>query len=355
MKASSSAIRRIWLLVFVILLGLLVATLWDQFRDSNELVAVRRELVAVMGTSSQILAVIPRGEAPRAAQILDAGESELRRLEAVFSTWIQASELSRLNAAPSGVDVQLSGEVIRLLRMARELNDETQGAFDVTAGPVITTWRVAAAANKLPSTADLESARLASSWDDLRLSPTTVTKLRDSVRLDVDGIAKGHAIDSAVDAMIEAGASGALVEVGGDLRVVGSPAEGTTWPIGIRSPFSAGPFASFDVEHGAVCTSGAYARPLEIEGKTFSHIVDPRTGHPVQVAASVTVIAPRASTADAWATALSVLGVPGVRWIPEDSGIQALLILGSKENPSIVATSGFPQLSSERELTVERN
>lgn len=354
MTAPPEISRRVWGVVLLLLLGSFILVLWNRFRSSPELVVVRREPVAVMGTSCQIVAVIPSEHASRAKLILDAAERELRRSEALFSTWMDASEMSRFNAAPAGTPVELSDAVVDMLARARELYSDTNGAFDVTAAPLVEIWRRAAERGRRPSPHELNVARSSSSWGDFELltAPASGIRKRKTALLDVDGIAKGYAIDLAIEALLKAGATGGMVEVGGDLRVVGTPPGGSVWRIDIRSPFANESLGVIEVGSGAVCTSGGYARPVDIDGETFSHIIDPRSGTPVDGAVSVTVVADDATTADAWATALSVLGTSASDLIAVQQRLEALLIFGPAEAPSAVATQGFPEVSASRDLAV---
>jgi thiamine biosynthesis lipoprotein len=143
-----------------------------------------------------------------------------------------------------------------------------------------------------------------------------------------------------------------MVEIGGDLRIAGVDAEGEGWLIAIRSPFEDRPWTRIRLAEGAVCTSGSYARYMEIGGRRYSHVLDPRTGWPAERSPSVTVIGPDAATADAWATALSVLGLAGLALADDRSELEALLVSGEPESPRGYATSGFLRLvqSSEVEL-----
>ena len=165
--------------------------------------------------------------------------------------------------------------------------------------------------------------------------------------MDVDGIAKGYAIDRALEVLRVSGASGGLVEVGGDLRVFGKGLDGGLWPVGIRSPWHDRSLGQLDLADAAACTSGGYARYIEIDGRRFAEILEPRTARPLEVGAgsgvvSTTVLAPDALTADAWATALTVLGPEGLELLPGDGGIEALLIIGDEESHRFVATDRFP-------------
>jgi thiamine biosynthesis lipoprotein len=184
--------------------------------------------------------------------------------------------------------------------------------------------------------------RAASSWDALDLLDDGATKHASSARVDLGGIAKGYAIDEAVAAMRRAGARGGLVDVGGDVRVFGRQPSQSPWEIQLRDPSGTGVVGTLQVRDSAVCTSGDYFRFAKIAGQRYSHIIDPRTGHPAGGVRSATVVAPNALTADAWATALSVLGEAGLDRVPPD--LEAVLIVGSKGQLRAVATTGFRRL-----------
>ena len=346
---------RLGLLLIAGLVLLTAIGVYKTTRPPPPYVAVTRRPAGIMGTECLLVAVVPGAERSLAEPALDAAERELRAVEALMSTWIESTEISRLNRAKAGERITLSPPSLEVLRAAQRLNAETGGAFDVTCRPLIELWRRAGRRGTLPSSEAIESARRASNWEGLVLEAGGARKLRDPVRVDLGGIAKGYAIDRALEAMIASGVEGALVDVGGDLRCWGrSPMEGSAhwqeaflevhprgwpWSIEIQSPFGSDPQGSLRLREGAVCTSGGYARFVEIEGQRYSHIVDPRTGQPADELTSVTVIAPDALTADAWATALSILGPEGFALIG-DAAIRALLVRGRPESLEVFTTDG---------------
>lgn len=311
-----------------------------------------------MGTSCRLVAVFEPGSSPSAAvEALDAAESELRRVEALMSTWIDASEISQLNAAPAAVEMELSGDSLSVLRSAFEIFEASDGAFDVTARPLMMLWRDAGESGVIPSAAEITVARDASRRLHFELREGGAIKRMGSARVDLGGNAKGYGIDRALEAMRAAGATAGLVDVGGDLRVFG-PGPGPDerdegrdgnaaglvprgWIVDVTDPRQPGRILeTHRIRDRAVCTSGNYARFTEIEGQRFSHIIDPRTGEPAVGVPSVTVLANTALVADSWATALSVLGPSGLTLLPD--GVDALVL--TEERGSLVrhATPGFP-------------
>ncbi|MFW6133517.1 MAG: FAD:protein FMN transferase [Planctomycetota bacterium] len=328
----------------VLLAGVTGLAVWKTWRPA----VARREPVGVMGTRTHLIAVAPRGEADVATAALDAAEAALRRVEARMSRRIEASEIGRLNAAAGGERVGLSGETLAVLRRSRGLWRASDGAFDVTCLPVLRLWAGAADAGRVPSPSERDAARAASRWSDFALEEGGAVKRRDSACVDLGGISKGHAIDRAVARMRRAGAVGGFVEVGGDVRCFGRPPRGGSWPVQVRDPFGGEPLAELRLNGGAVCTSGHYARGAEIDGVRYSHIVDPRDGRALRAdraAASVTVVAPDATTADVWATALSVVGPDGLARLPD--GVEALIVRGAAGDYNIHATDGLEPLLAE--------
>jgi thiamine biosynthesis lipoprotein len=261
-----------------------------------------------------------------------------------MSSWIERSEISQLNAAPANQRVHLSAETIAVLRAARQATADTRGAFDVTCRPVVELWRQAGKAGRLPEDRAVNSAKAASNWSHFKLDDNVALKTTATAQIDLGGIAKGYAIDRAVEAMRSCGVAGGMVDVGGDVRCFGRPADSDQWKAQIRDPFGGGVLGEFTLGEGAVCTSGDYARFAEIEGRRYSHIIDPRTGWPATAASAATVVAPDALTADSWATALAVDGREGLDGLP--AGADALLICGSHESPLRAGTDRFKRLIS---------
>jgi thiamine biosynthesis lipoprotein len=304
-----------------------------QKRQPRALIKVQPR--GIMGTSCQLVAIADKN--PTAQSAIRAAERSLRLLEAKMSTWIETSELSRFNRSAVG-KTALSKDTLRVFRAAKAMHTHSHGAFDVTCRPLIELWRQAAKAKTLPSATAIAAARARSNWSQITLHTDGAQKSAATARVDLGGIAKGFAIDRALSAMKARGAKGGLVDIGGDMRVFGDPPSGKHWTIHVRSPFKRGQtIATLALKKGAVCTSGNYARYVEIGGKRFSHILDPKSGRPVDRVPSVTVIADDAMTADGWATALSVLGKGGLKRLP--AGIDAMLIDGQTKRAT--ATAGF--------------
>ncbi|MBN2196649.1 MAG: FAD:protein FMN transferase [Polyangiaceae bacterium] len=304
----------------------------------------------IMGTTCRLLAVPPRTASAAEAtaitnQALEGAEAALRAVEAEMSTHIDDTPLSRFNRSAVGQRISLPPATLAVLRASEEAWYDTDGAFDVTSRPLIELWRTAGRRRRAPPAEEIDATRRRSSWSGLQLGATGATKRVSGVEVDVGGVAKGWAIDRAILRMATAGATGGLVDVGGDLRVFGSPPAAGPWQVRVQDPFGDGTILTLRMAAGAICTSGDYFRFVEIDGRRLSHIVDPRTGYPAAAVHSASVVAPTATSADVWATALSVLGEAGLSRLP--AGHEAMLVLGEREAPHAIATPGFPTLVVE--------
>jgi thiamine biosynthesis lipoprotein len=256
-----------------------------------------------------------------------AAFAEIARVEAILSDYDPASELSRLSAAaPMAEPVPVGDDLWRVLVWAAEIRDATAGAFDVTVGPLTTVWRRARRSGRLPPADTLAAARAAVGADALLLDreARTVRLTRPGMRLDAGGIGRGYALDRALEVLTAHGITAAMIDCSGDVVMSGPPPGAAGWRIAIR-PFAGTPAGGGGADergppllltHAAVTTSGDAYQFVEIDGVRYSHVVDPRTGLGVTGRTAVTVIAPDATTADALATALSVLG--------PDAGLEAL-------------------------------
>ncbi|MDO4570053.1 MAG: FAD:protein FMN transferase [Planctomycetia bacterium] len=278
-------------------------------RVPENVVTLRCHPVGVMGTSCTLQITMRTKDAARAKRLFQKAEAVLRRCEALTSTWIETSEVSRFNRSKEGVDVVLSPFTMDFFLKAEEAFHATQGAFDISCGRCWTLWAEAEKKNQLPTRDALERAKNDSNWQNIKIERNCVRKLSPNVSVVTGGLAKGMAADAALEALRSEPeiVLSAVVEVGGDIAVWQN-----TQPIGVRHNDQ-----KITLANGGICSSGHYARHFSIEGKSFSQILDPRTGQPVEKRWSVSVCAPDAATADLWATALEVLGTAGLNLLPD--------------------------------------
>jgi len=247
-----------------------------------------------------------------------AGFAEVARLERILSDYDPESELSRLSAlAPTADPQPVSADLWRVLERAVEFRDATDGAFDPTVGPLTSLWRQARRTGRLPLPGKLAAAREAVGPEALRLVPETraVRLTRPGMRLDLGGIGMGYAVDRVIEVLGRHGIVAAMVDASGDIAVSAAPPGSSGWKIAV-SPLRPGmdgargpsPDEYLLLSHAAVTTSGDAFQAVEIDGRRYSHIVDPWTGLGLVGPAAVTVMARDCTTADALATAASVLG-----------------------------------------------
>ncbi len=232
-----------------------------------------------------------------------------------MSTYLPDSEIMRFNSAAATDWIGISPPLLEVLEEALHWSVKTGGAFDVTAGPLVNLWGFGPRPSFLQVPADplIERAlqRVGYELLEIRSAPPSVRKERADVFVDLSAIGKGYAVDRVFRTLIGAGVNSCLVEIGGELRGLGQNARGQPWTVAIERPIPGGGASRrrIGLSEGAVATSGDYRHFFEKGGRRYAHILDPRTGRPVQHSlASVTVVDSTAMRADALATALIVLG-----------------------------------------------
>lgn len=300
----------------------------------------------LMGTLATVTALAPTPQAASAA--VDAAYRRLDAVNGWMSDYDPNSDIGRLNRAAAGAAVSVSPHTLACVDAAIRYGRLSGGAFDITVRPLVSLWRKAGAAKRMPADADLAAARALVGYHDIALDPgaCALALPREGMQIDLGGIAVGYALDYAAEAMREAGAASGLIDVGGDVLAFGAGPEGDGWRVGVKNPFGEGLLARLLLRDMAVTTSGKQQRFYEIDGHRYSHIIDPRTGLPAEQAPCVVVIARMGIDADAWATALSVLGIEeGGALLAGGTapGAEAMWITGDNGKTGITNTPGFPR------------
>ena len=261
-----------------------------------------------MGGRARI--VVYASDEDSAATACRAAFRRIADLEDVMSDYRPDSELMRLCANSGGPAAAVSPDLSNVLLRCVDLSARSEGAFDVTVGPLARLWRAARRSGAMPDPAELADARRRSGWRKMVVNADTgtVRLVEPGMLLDLGAIAKGYACDEALRILRQAGLSRALVEMGGDIAVGDPPPGADGWEIRIAHapPGRQG----LPIANAAVSTSGDTEQFVEIEGRSYSHILDPRTGVGLTGGIAVTVIAPEAATSDGLATAVCVLGEP---------------------------------------------
>lgn len=289
-------------------------------------------------------------EASDRPSALDASESavrEIERIESLLSTWKPGGPLARLNAAAPGEPVDVGAETAGLLGLVREWTHRTEGAFDPTVLPLIRAWDLRGG-GRIPGRSLLARARLAAGWNGFRDLPEGFAWSRESSDAGIDEGAwgKGYALDGAARTLADAHVRSALVDLGGQVIVIGSDR------VAIADPQDRLRTAAWiDVENASVSTSGNSERGKLVAGRRIGHLLDPRTGRPAPDFGSATATAPSAFVADVLSTAFFVLG-PGrglalsERLRREGIPNEVLFLVSTRGRPSVAAS---PQLRVHRQ------
>ncbi len=302
----------------------------------------------VMGTFSRVVA-IARSERTAHACIKAAFELQ-DRVESLMSYHREDSELSQVNLHAAQGPVPVNPMTFEVLRQAIHFSEVSQGTFDVTVGPLVDLWRAAGQANELPSEEALAEVRRKVGFEKLVLDDKamTVRFAEAGMKIDLGGIAKGYAVDKAVEAMKKRGALGGMVDLGGNIRCFGRAPRGQEkWRIGLQDPNVApGDLTAsryllvLEIADASVATSGDYRRFALVKGRRQSHILDTHSGRSAAKLVSDTIIAPNATSADALSTAVNILGPDaGLALIERLPGIEAILIPAGHET-SLIYSSG---------------
>ena len=300
-----------------------------------------------MGTRFEIILYAP--DEATARQASQAAFARIASLDASMSDYREASELMRLCAKAGGPPVRVSDELFFVLKRAEEVARRSGGAFDVTVGPVVRLWRRARRTQKLPERDQLARALALVGYKNVRLAARarTVQLLKAGMRLDLGGIGKGYTADEALKELAKHGVTRALVAAGGDVAVSGPPPGAEGWSIAVArlAGVEKSPPGKLVLHDAAVSTSGDASRGVEIDGKRYSHIVDPRTGIGLIGRMGVTVVAPDGITADSLTKVVAVLGPDkGIPIIQQTPGVSARVVRQTDEGTRTVVSKGFPKL-----------
>ncbi|MBM3267411.1 MAG: FAD:protein FMN transferase [Candidatus Sericytochromatia bacterium] len=277
---------------------------------------------------------------------IDEAFTEIRRLDALLSTYRPESALSRVNREAGRRWVGVSSETRELLERSLGYWRRSGGAFDPTVGALVRLWGFKYRDYRVPAAAEIDAAREKVGAGHLRVDPARGVRFaRSGLEVDLGAIAKGYAVDRALERLRAGGIRAARVDAGGNQGVFGPSPAGGAWSFGIRHPRAEGEILGVTaLARGAISTSGDAERGFWRDGVRYGHIIDPQSGRPVRGMLSVTVVAPTAEQADALSTALYVLGTErGTRLLEEYPDCHALFVAaGSGPGDHLLAkTAGF--------------
>ena len=266
-----------------------------------------------------------------AGERIAVGVQEIKRIEKLLTTFNDSSETNQVNAAAGITPVQVSEETFRLIQRSIRISDITQGAFDISYGSVDKSlWNFDASMTKLPDEKTARRMVRLINYRNILLDEKekTVFLKEPGMRIGFGGIGKGYAAEMAKRVMRAAGVQNGIVNASGDLTCWGTQPDGQPWTIGIVNPnLKEKIFSYMSVTDMAVATSGNYEKFVLINGKKYSHTINPRTGRPVSGIKSVTIITPNAEIADAMATPVTIMGIKaGLDMINQVKDIEAIVI-----------------------------
>jgi FAD:protein FMN transferase len=276
-------------------------------------------------------------------------EELLEEVNDQMSTWRDDSELSRFNRHRDDTWFSVSPATATVVAEAQRIAADTDGAFDVTVGPLVNLWQFGPeTVTSAPTPAEIEQRLRAVGHHllEVRLDPPSLRKLHPECYVDLSGIAKGFGVDQVAQLLQREGYEAFLVEIGGEIRTGGEKAPGVPWTVGIEAPVVAGRFLqrALPLTDQSLATSGDYRNFRLVDGRQVSHTIDPRTGQPVaHTLASVTVVTPECLEADALATALMVLGPADALAWATTRDVAALIIVREPDG-------SFTELPSPRFL-----
>jgi FAD:protein FMN transferase len=320
---------------------------------------------ATMGTTYHIKLVAP-ADAVDSERLHAEVEKVLAEIDLQMSTWRADSELSRFNRAKAGEWFAVSRAAAVVVAAAREISEKTDGAMDVTVGPLVRLWHFGAEAKRRnrsrgnggderrrslspPTDDEITAALELVGYEKLevRLNPPALRKTVDGLEVDLSSIASGYAIDRLAALIAKRDAKSFMVELGGEVRAAGVREDGKPWRVAIERPAEDGRAMQTAVPlvDAAIATAGDYRKFFEYGGRRYSHVIDPAIGRPVDhELASVTVVAESCMAADGWDTPLLVLGPKRGLECAERNGVAAMFIERANGNAKVRTTSAWNQM-----------
>jgi len=285
----------------------------------------------LMGTTVSLNVFVgPGGDAKKAGVAMQDALAEMARIEGLMSEWKPDTELSRLNQSAGGSAMLVSKELFEVLELSKRIHAETGGSFDVTFHGVGHLWSFKPDSTP-PSAAQVEAALplVDGAAIEFDTDARTLRLPTAGMKIGLGAIAKGYAVDRASSLLRARGFANHVVEAGGDTYAAGSKGD-EPWRVGVKNPETSGSLGVLSIRERAVVTSGDYMRFFEHEGRRYAHILDPKTGWPIEQAKSpksVTLLAQDAAQADAYCTAVTVMGSKaGLAFVESRAELDAVII-----------------------------
>ena len=291
--------------------------------------ALYRETLKLMGNRFEISVVT--SNKPKAIECIYAAVEEIRRIEKLLTTFNEASQTNLINRHAGIRPVKVDKEVFDLVKRSKKISEITQGAFDITYGSIDKRfWNFDQTMTSLPDRQTAKNLVRLINYKNVVLDQTHLTVfLKESgMRIGFGGIGKGYAAEKAKYLLQQMGIESGIVNAAGDLTAWGYQPDGRPWTIGIADPnITRHAFSYLELTNTSIATSGNYEKFVMIDGKKYSHTIDPKSGYPVTGIKSVTIISPNAEIADAMATPVMIMGTQvGIDMINQLNGIECIII-----------------------------
>jgi len=287
--------------------------------------------------------VIAKTKSDRSA--IDMALSAMKDIDDKVSIYNVHSEISNVNQNAGLSEVKVSDDTFNILERAYKLSQLTDGAFDVSIGSIVSLWGFGTTKNKIPSDNEIAEKLPLINYEKIILDHTNKTvKLADKgMKVDLGAIAVGYAVDKAVNVLKEKGVKNALVNGGGEIYAFGSPPKKSAWRVGIQHPRKPNAIlGTIDLKDKAISTSGDYESYFEVNGKRYCHILNPKTGKPIENIMSVTVVADNTTDADALSTAIMVMGEKEGMRLAKRLGVECIIVTGkNEEDMKVIISDGL--------------
>ena len=327
------------LLAMVLLVSAFLTACSGESEESGVSVVLRATLFA-MDTVVELTVAAPDDVTARRA--ISEAERTIESIQAWGSADDPASETAKINSVAEGFDSDVSADLVETLRIALDVAASSDGAFDPTVRPLVELWDFSGESSFVPTDEELAKLLPLVNYRQVMLDENGLT-LPAGCRLDLGGVAKGYIVDQALLVMQSNGATAGLVSAGGDVAGFGERLNGGAWVIGIQHPrLWEQLYGTLPLSNAAVATSGDYERYFELDGVRYHHLLDPATGYPARGLTSVTILAPTCAEADAWATAIFVLGLEaGLALLEQQPELEGLLLYETEDGLHHLMTTGM--------------
>ncbi len=293
----------------------------------------------IMGTEVSVTVVAKSAKEGEAS--VDAALAEVKRFDRMMSLYKDDSEITRVNMAAGKNPVKVSPEMIEVEEAARRISELTDGAFDVTVGPLVVLWQMRLKQGNVPTDDEIKRIRHRVGYKNIVIDKkaSTIFLKHPDMIMDFGGCAKGYAADKVAELLKRRGIENAIVALAGDIRVMGHRPDGTPWRIGVQHPRDAAKTLTvLELSDKYISTSGDYERYQIVHKKRYHHILDPHTGRPSEGMESVTLVGDRGAIGDPLTTALFILGPEKGMNIVKKLGYEAIFV---DDKGRVVTTPGI--------------